>query len=373
VTSVSDTRNRLVTWLEAAALPTWWRHGADDVAGGYFDRVSWALTPTVQPKRLRVQARQVFVYAAAGLMGWSGPWGAAVDHGLNWIDAQHLRPDGLYRAFSPHPEPAVDEGAHLYDQAFALLALSLAVRSAPSRAETLGPKAQCLAHRIREVFAHSQGGFRAYEAGSAFQADPIMHLFEASLAWLDVDPSPVWQSLAAEIATHFLDRMLDRNRPQIREEFEADWSPKAGPGGQVIEPGHQFEWAWLLGRWATPTGDARARMAAEGLYRTGLTGVDAATGYVLDELTDEGAPTGPMARLWPQAERLRAVLMFETEPEARRAAVHRAATALEAYFTKDPPGLWRDSRPDLHIPEEAALASSFYHIVGAIWALHAAA
>jgi mannose/cellobiose epimerase-like protein (N-acyl-D-glucosamine 2-epimerase family) len=164
--------------------------------------------------------------------------------------------------------------------------------------------------------------------------------------------------------------MMDRDRPQIREEFEADWSPKAGPAGRVIEPGHQFEWAWLLGRWGRRTGDARAMAAAEGLYRTGLMGVDPASGIVLDELTDVGAPTGPMGRLWPQAERLRAVLMFETDPEARRAAVHAGAVALESYFTKSPVGLWRDSRADLQISEDSALASSFYHIVGAIQALN---
>ena len=368
--TITTGRDRLVAWLWNDALPTWWCFGADHRLGGFHERLDWTHSPGPHPRRIRVQARQVYVYATAGLMGWPGPWRAAVDHGLAWLESRHRRDDGLYRTLVGGDGSALDESAHLYDQAFVLLALAKAAKALPEEREALSLKAHALLHRITHVFSLPQGGFRALETGLAVEADPIMHLFEATQGWLDVDPSPMWEELARDIALQFLDKMMDRDRPRIREEFEADWSPKAGPAGRVIEPGHQFEWAWLLGRWARRVGDARAMAAAEGLYKTGLTGVDPATGVVLNELTDAGAPTGPMARLWPQAERLRAVLMFEADPDARRTAVTAAARALESYFTTDPPGLWRDSRADLQISEDSALASSFYHIVGAIWALH---
>jgi mannose-1-phosphate guanylyltransferase/mannose-6-phosphate isomerase len=368
--TITTGRDRLVAWLWNDALPTWWCFGADHRLGGFHERLDWTHSPGPHPRRIRVQARQVYVYATAGLMGWPGPWRAAVDHGLAWLESRHRRDDGLYRTLVDQDGSPRDESAHLYDQAFVLLALARAAKALPHQREDLSAKARALLAPVTQVFSLPQGGFRACESGLAVEADPIMHLFEATQAWLDVEPSPLWENLARDIAMQFLDKMMDHDRPQIREEFEADWSPKAGPAGRVIEPGHQFEWAWLLGRWARRTRDARALAAAEGLYETGLAGVDPASGIVLDELTDEGVPTGPMARLWPQAERLRAVLMFETEPEARRKAVSAAAGALESYFTKEPPGLWRDSRADLQISEDSALASSFYHIVGAIWALH---
>jgi len=366
---LGQTRQRLVKWLWSDALPTWWSFGADHVAGGFHDRLAWDLTPTDHPRRVRVQARQVFVYATAGLMGWPGPWATAVRHGLDWLEARHRRGDGLYRTQVTRDGAVRDDTANLYDQAFVLLAMAAAATALPDLRGPLTAKAHELAGRIVGVFARDQGGFRAAEGADAFESDPIMHLFEAAQAWRDVDSSLHWDALARDIATHFLARMMDRDRPQIRETFAADWSPRAEPAGRVIEPGHQFEWAWLLGRWGRQTGDARALAAAEGLYGTGLTGVDPDSGFVLDELTDEGASTGPSARLWPQAERLRAVMMFERDPEARREAVHAAARALESYFTTDPRGLWRDGRPDLHLSEDAAMASSFYHIIGAIRAL----
>ena len=370
VPTLTATSQRLSTWFFNHALPTWWCFGADHVHGGFHERLDWTQAPPACHRRIRVQARQVFAYATAGLMGWPGPWRAAVEHGLAWLESRHRSDDGLYRTLVAQDGSALDESAHLYDQAFVLLAMAKSAKAIPEHRESLSLKARALLDRILAVFSLPQGGFRAFESGLSVEADPIMHLFEATQGWQDADPSPVWEDLARDIATQFLEKMMDRDRPQIREEFEADWSPKAGPTGRVIEPGHQFEWAWLLGQWARRTGDPRAIAAAEGLYKTGLTGVDPATGVVLDELTDEGCPTGPMARLWPQAERLRAVLLFEKDPKARQLAVHEGTIALESYLTQDPPGLWRDSRPDLNLREDAATASTFYHIVGAVQALH---
>jgi mannose-1-phosphate guanylyltransferase/mannose-6-phosphate isomerase len=370
IPTLAETRQRLTTWLFNHALPTWWCFGADHVRGGFHDRLDWTQAPAPHPWRLRVQARQVFVYASAGLLGWPGPWRSAVDHGLAWLEARHRRPDGLYRSVVDQYGRPREEIAHLYDQAFVLLALAMAAKALPAQREILTLKAQTILSRIFEVFSLPQGGFRALETGVAIESDPVMHLFEATQAWLDVDSSPLWNDLAHDMARQFLDKMMDPDHPRIREEFEADWTPKAGPAGRIIEPGHQFEWAWLLGRWARRTGDRRALIAAEGLYRTGLTGIDSNAGVVLDELTDEGVPKSPMARLWPQAERLRAVLMFETDYTAQKIAVDTAAMALESYFTTDPLGLWRDCRSDLRVREDSAMASSFYHIVGAIAALH---
>jgi mannose-6-phosphate isomerase len=224
--------------------------------------------------------------------------------------------------------------------------------------------------RLRETFGAVGGGFRAGEGEDAFEADPVMHLFEASQAWLDVEDTPSWRSLAGELAELALGRMIDRPFSLIRETFDADWRPAPGRAGRLIEPGHQFEWAWLLERWGRRSGNAQARTVARALYAAGGRGVEADTGFVLDELLDDFTPTGPSCRLWPQAERLRAALAMETDPASRAEVAISAAAAMEAYFTTDPPGLWRDSRPDRPGPrEEAAMASTLYHLVGAIVAL----
>jgi mannose-1-phosphate guanylyltransferase/mannose-6-phosphate isomerase len=367
----SEARRTLVQWLWNEALPRWWCFGADHAAGGFHESLRWDLSPTGHPRRLRVQARQVFVYATAGRMGWSGPWRTAVRHGLDWIEARHRREDGLYRTRVGADGSREDDSAHLYDQAFVLLALAAAARAIPEMRAPLSAQARDLARRVNAVFALPGGGFRAFETVHAFEADPIMHLFEAAQAWLEVEETPVWTELSETLAAHFLDRMVDTDRHAVREVFDADWRPLDDLAGRVIEPGHQFEWAWLLERWGRRRGDGRARAAAAGLYATGRRGVEAGTGLALDELREDLTRTGSACRLWPQAERLRAALLLESGERSRLEAAVSAAKALGSYFTTEPRGLWRDSRFDLAAEEEAALASSLYHIVGAIQALDA--
>jgi mannose-6-phosphate isomerase len=74
-----------------------------------------------------------------------------------------------------------------------------------------------------------------------------------------------------------------------------------------------------------------------------------------------------MARLWPQTERLKAHLLAaeSTADQSRWSATERAVDGLRPYL--DDSGFWRDQMNVAgEFVEEAAPASSFYHIVGAI-------
>ena len=60
--------------------------------------------------------------------------------------------------------------------------------------------------------------------------------------------------LDREIATLCLDRFIDRDAAALRELFASDWTPVHGRQGKVLEPGHHYEWTFLLDRWAKLTG-----------------------------------------------------------------------------------------------------------------------
>lgn len=354
--------DRLDDWLLSSALPLWWTEGADHQAGGFCEGLHLDGRPVRADRRARVQARQIYVYAKAGALGWGGPWREAVDHGLKFLFDGYFRPDGLVRALVAAQGAAVDETATLYDQAFTLFALAAAAKALPERTDLAAPALRLL-RTLQADRRHAAGGF--VEAGSQpFQANPHMHLLEAALAWSEVSDDPVWDELADEIAGLALARFIDPAGGFLREFFDAQWRPQGGEAGRLIEPGHQFEWAWLLDRWSRLRGRPEARLAAERLFAAGLRGIDPARGVAVNALWDDLSVRDADARLWPQTERLKATLTLT--PDDPDEAV-RAIGGLMKYLDLPIAGLWRDKlRPDGSFVAEFAPASSFYHIVCAI-------
>ena len=354
---------RLKRWLLDDALPIWWARGADQAGGGYFDRLGQDGAPDLGPKRVRVQARQAHVYALAPGLGWTGPAKTASRHGLAALMAMRCD-DGLYR---PTPDAAqpLDGMGLVYDQAFVLLALA-SDRAAFGNHRQERP-ALALAERLQR-FAQPLGGFaEAPGLAEPLFANPNMHLFESFQAWMRVSDDPRWRELAAGEARLALARLIDPARGVMDEQFGPDWAPATSPDDRVVWPGHLYEWAFLLLDW--PDADAAARAAALRLIEVSeRTGVDA-RGVTMFALDAALSPIDRGARLWSQTERLRACARAAalTGEPALWNATAQACGALRRFLDVPAPGLWRDRmEADGGFREEAAPASSLYHIVGAI-------
>jgi mannose-1-phosphate guanylyltransferase/mannose-6-phosphate isomerase len=373
---LKDRARRFGHWLRTSALPVWWALGADHGRGGFHELLGLDGAVPDSPRRVRVQARQAYVYAEAGAMGWAGPWAPAADHGLACLRRRYRRDDGLFRTCVAADGAVLDDTAYLYDQAFALLAMAARQRAGGAPVGLAG-EAEALHARILAEFGHPGGGFR--EAGDApFQSNPHMHFLEACLAWAEAGGGAIWDATADAIVEMALDKFIDPGIGALREFFMADWTPAAGAPGRLVEPGHQFEWAWLLLRWARRRGEAKAELVARRLFAAGAAGVDAARGVAVDGLNDDLSVRNGRARLWPQTERLKAALSLSERP-GPEAATYRdhaaaAAAALWRYLETPTPGLWRDKlEGDGRFVEEPAPASSFYHLMAAIRQLEATA
>lgn len=354
--SLGEIAERLDRWLNVQALPLWQAIGVDHAGGGFFEAIDQDGRPAIGPRRMRVQPRQAFVYASAGEAGWAGPWRAAMDAGLDNLERRYRRPDGLFRTLVGADGAPLSETAMTYDQAFALLAWSEA-----------GREAQALALLdALDGRRHSAGGF-VEEGDQPYLSNPHMHLFEAALAWIESGGDARWRSLAEEIVGLALGRLIDADGGFVREYFDADWRPATGEPGRRVEPGHQFEWAWLLARWAVLSGDGAARTAADRLYRAGLKGIDRARGVAVDALHDDFSVLDGRARLWPQTEWLKASVALDRPDQALC-----AARAVAGYLKTPLAGLWRD-RMDAAgaYADELAPASSLYHLYCAIAELKA--
>jgi len=362
---------KLRRWLFEAAFPLWWNIGADRLAGGWYERITLTGQPVILPKRSRVAARQVFSYHEAGRLGWQGPWREAAGHALSFLGERFVRDDGTVIGAVAQDGTIVDAKFDLYNQAFALLAYACAHRTIDPHGEWQ-KRARSLMQTLSQEYANPAGGFREDRVGElTLRANPHMHLLEAALVWLSIDHDPVWGRLADDIAALCFDRFIDRETGALRERFGPAWVPLPGKHGQIVEPGHHYEWAFLLDRWAKLTGRDRPAEIAKLIAFSDRNGIDRRRGVAVNAISLDGGVCDPVARLWPQTERLRAYIIDQTDDEHTR--LSEAIAALWRYLDAPVAGLWFENlAADGQFVVEAAPATSLYHIVGAVTELWAA-
>ncbi|HEU5138055.1 MAG TPA: AGE family epimerase/isomerase [Steroidobacteraceae bacterium] len=359
--------SQLCGWLCDSAYPLWSTRGRDP-AGGFHERLAQDGEPLVEPRRSRVNPRQAYCFAVAPSLGWRGDCAALVKHALDYFVARYQRPDGLFRTLVAADGSSLDDRALLYDQAFGLLAFNVAASVGEARAERERQSQVLLALVLENMKREGQGFDTGVPPSQPLQSNPHMHLFEAALAGCEMGSErSLWKPLADELAELALTRFIDSHTGALREFFDEDWNPAPGTPGRIVEPGHQFEWAWLLLRWGGAK-HARARAAALRLIDIGEThGVR--NGLAINSMLDDFSAHDAGARLWPQTERLKAAaIAARLTGEARYLAMTvAAADGLLRYLDCPVPGLWYDRiDADGKLVDEPAPASSFYHLVAAI-------
>lgn len=353
--------DRLQDWLSAAAAPLWFGAGLDRAGRAFVESIALDGTPGREPTRTLVQARQIYSAVELGRLGAAPAWREAVDIGLERLFGPARRSDGAF-VFRTTLAGAVDDARiDLYTQAFVLFALAHAF-AALDRPRQLKAAAAALLDWLDAHLSHPAGGYgEARPAVAPLRSNPHMHLFEAALAWMAVDDDPRWSGLADRLARLARLRFIDAGSGTLLEYFDLDWAPVPGPQGAIVEPGHQFEWAWLLTRWAECTGQDQEALIGP-LYRFATEkGLCPNRGSAYLSVDPAGTPIDPVSRLWPQTERIKAAV---TRPEPDWAAAAAAHTALERFLAAPVRGLWRDRlRPDGSWIDQPSPASSLYHIV----------
>ncbi|MBX6427000.1 MAG: AGE family epimerase/isomerase [Variibacter sp.] len=361
---------KLRAWAIETALPFWATTGYDARRGGFHERLDLAGAPDVAcPRRTRVQARQIYVYAHAAVLGWHPDAAQIALRGLEFVLASSRSPDA--RPGYAHSLSADGEIANAlrdtYDHAFILLALAWVARATgDSQVHALIDEVLAF---IDEHLAAENGGFHeGAPATTPRRQNPHMHMFEAMLALHETVGHAEALPRARRILTLLEQTFLDAQTRTIREYFDEDWRPAPGELGDIIEPGHHAEWAWLLRKYERLTGET-PHVAARHLVETACRFSEAGTGFLIDEADRFGRVRKATRRCWPQTELAKAWL---AEHEAGRpGAAEKAAQALVGLagdYLKGPfPGAWYDSLDAGGKPNIAFVpASTFYHLFCAI-------
>lgn len=363
-------------WLSHQVLPKWFKSGFDKNGAcieAFKGDGSIALDCV---KRSRVQARQMFVISYAHTKGWTQKGKRT----LNGIDAFL---DGIPKPYSesffPHlldQEMAViDESVDLYDCAFFLLAYAWRYRAFGDFLAIR--KAEKLMYSIESALRSSYGGWgEGTYTHEIRRQNPHMHLFESFMVLYDCTRNAKWLGYAGEMLALFETRLYDPEYGVVREFFSSNWLPHHAKG-HIVEPGHAFEWVWLLEKYSSATGKPLAHYS-EPLYlnakKYGLVSSDGKKQTILSSVNIKGGILDGSQRLWPMTEWIKASIVMATNnpttPSFADDTVSAISSLMRCFSNPNVPGQYVDRlNNQQEVIDDNMPASTLYHLVTAHQAL----
>ena len=371
---------RLRPWLRDVLLPFWATAGVHAASGAFVEKFEPSGAPSAEDyTRVRVQARQIYVFSHAATAGLSDIGRVPAQRAFAFLEehAWDGREGGWFHRLTLGGAP-LDRSKDSYDHAFMLLAMAALYRAGGDSA--VYERAEETMDFIDVALGQARGS--AFDGYSEQQVapdaalplprrqNPHMHLLEAFLTLYEASDDPRWLNRAEKIYGLFQKYFFDVAKGQLIEFFHRDWSEMPHEGRRLREPGHFFEWAWLLHRYATLTGDETAAAALRPLYdwawEKGVDREGKAPFVVFEELDPEGRVlAGGHKRLWPQSEAVKAALaVYERFGDAAALEqAHLLLGGLFATFADLDRADWREQIDrDGRLIRPGMPSSSLYHL-----------
>lgn len=352
------------TWMFDAALPFWASAGVDQARGGFHEALNLDGSPAETPfKRTRVICRQIYAFSHGALLGWA-EGEALAKRGFDYLSEKAFLGYDKGWARRLTPEGALlDATPDLYDIAFVAFALAWRYRQSGD------PEALNLLHAtfdFADFHMRAPGGMgfvHELPAQGPRLQNPHMHLLEASIAAFDATDDQRFLTQAEELVDLFRRKFFDGRT--LAEYFTADLKRVEGEQGRIVEPGHQFEWAWILAQYQRISGTNLTKEAEALVSFAEAHGVDHQTQVTFDEVRDDGVPSRRSSRTWPNTERIKGHLaLFElTGADPRQAVAGSARLLLDRYLGVEPRGAWIDQFDANGAPLSRSVpTSTLYHV-----------
>ena len=366
---LSVTATYSAQWLRECALPLWASRGFDPERGAFEEQLDFTGSPVMSaPRRVMVQARQTSVYASAALSGLYPQGGALALRAARAMIRAYLAADGARGwVFSvDRAGRVVDAKRDLYAHAFVLFALAWVMRL--ERDPIFEAAARATMEVLDGAFADRvNGGYWDClpRADDLRRQNPHMHLFEAFVALYETSRRADVLERCRTLHELALTRFFDPATGALREYFDNGWAVHPRPGAGSVEPGHLFEWAWLLRRYEAISGQDQSEPVAALIGMAVRKGLDVPRGRIVDEIGEDGQVRAASSRSWPHAEALKAL----TEEAALGNGDHSHAIApilirlRDIYCRRELNGGWFDHVDGEDRPISKIMpASTLYHV-----------
>lgn len=361
---------RLRAWAVTQALPLWAGSGFNREYGRFEERLTLdGKSIPEAPQRLIVQARQIYSYGLAVSRGWHDGRQLVEEAYASMLRDFH-RPDGQDGwVFSVSRDGSVvDSTRDLYSHAFVLLGVATYL-SVGGGADALAVADETLAFIDGHLRAPHGGYFDALPRPDVMRRqNPHMHLLEGLLSLWRNTGERRFLLRAEGIFDLFATRFFQADHGVLGEYYDDRLERAAGVAGDIVEPGHHYEWIWLL-RWFERETGRPVSSEAEALYRhADRHGYDE-EGLIVDELLRDGRVHRPSRRTWPVTEAIKANLVEAVagRPGAAEKVIALAGHLHDRFLERAVPGGWMD-RLDAHgrAATDFMPASTLYHLLCAL-------
>lgn len=309
LTTIEHLADRLVQrwavkWHEAFSAPD----------GGFHERLGHSFKPVpAAARRLLTHCRQLSIYSHAGRHSHA----ALRRHFDYMVSAYRLPQPGAWRYATDENGAPQDDTVDLYTLAFVIFSLSHYFRrTGDVRAKDMARDTLSLIGRAFRM-PGLPGLAEALDEKLAVlprvrRQNPHMHLLEACLFAHETWREPAYAVMADEMVALFHDYfyrpgLSGPGKDGLCEFFSDDLSPHPAQGAR-LEPGHYFEWIWLLKKHAALRGDGAMHDATclSLLEWANSYGWDPVHGGIFDVLSPAGAVLADTKRIWPFTEALKA-------------------------------------------------------------------
>lgn len=333
---IHSTIRSLQTRLFLRWCPKWYEAFTDERNGGFHERLGKGFKPVATgQRRLVTQCRQLSIYSDYSARG-NKMLARDLKVQFEFILAHyHVRETGLWHF-------ALDDDGRVADQTCDLYALSFVIFSCSHYYRATGDgRARDAARQVLDLIDKK---FRltvglAEAIGPDFKPlpkmrrqNPHMHLLEACLFAHETWGDLAYSAMADEMVGLFESHFFDPKACALVEFFDDDLKPHPEKG-ENLEPGHYFEWVWLLKKHAAlkKQPEMHDAVALQLLDWANRHGWDETYGGIYDTLAADGRVIADTKRIWPFCEALKAnALMLTLAPD--RQAIKDRVSAMVAVF-----------------------------------------
>ncbi len=349
-------------WFIEEALPLWGGVAINPKTGGSVERLHSNGAPDFDCNvRVRVQARQIFVFCLAHELAWF-PRSQQIVEGLNqFVQLCGRHPSGQgYAHLLGADNQVIDSKQDLYDHAFHLLAQIWQFRC--FKKEECLQEAKNIVSFIEKNLSSSNGGWiEGLYPYNHRRQNPHMHLFEAFIAGYEATNDSFWLDYAHRMFELFEKHFYDKTHRVLLEFFSEDWRPVE----TTVEPGHMMEWVWLLRKYSELSA-VDVNDYANNLYDSAIKYGLTESGLLYDEVNLDGSLKKGSKRCWPMTELIKAsIAQAEAgEIDCEKIAVRALEDLKKHYLTVSTPGSYVDQLDDSDaLVADVAPASTLYHLI----------